>query len=86
MGLDKEGFSFQKYPVNFWDVYGEKGMPLRTTVSEMGPLLLSRILDLNDTQSDILSIIFKIADDEGLLLIDTKDLRAMLQYVSENTK
>lgn len=61
-------------------------MPLRTTVSEMGPLLLSRILDLNDTQSDILSIIFKIADDEGLLLIDTKDLRAMLQYVSENTK
>lgn len=86
MGLDKEGFSFQKYPVNFWDVYGEKGMPLRTTVSEMGPLLLSRILDLNDTQSDILSIIFKIADDEGLLLIDTKDLRAMLQYVSENSK
>lgn len=61
-------------------------MPLRTTVSEMGPLLLSRILDLNDTQSDILSIIFKIADDEGLLLIDTKDLRAMLQYVSENAK
>lgn len=86
MGLKEEGFSFRKYPVNFWDVYGEKGIPLRTTISEMGPLLLSRILDLNETQSDILSIIFKIADDEGLLLIDTKDLRAMLQYVGENAK
>lgn len=86
MGLLKEDFSFQKYPVNFWDVYGEQGMPLRTTISEMGPLLLSRILDLNETQSDILSVIFKIADDEGLLLIDTKDLRAMLQYVGENAK
>lgn len=86
MGLKEEGFAFRKYPVNFWDVYGEKGIPLRTTISEMGPLLLSRILDLNETQSDILSIIFKIADDEGLLLIDTKDLRAMLQYVGENAK
>ena len=86
MGLMEEGFSFRNYPVNFWDVYGEKGMPLRTTISEMGPLLLSRILDLNDTQSDILSVIFKIADDEGLLLIDTKDLRSMIQYVSENAK
>ena len=86
MGLTSEGFSFRKYPVNFWDVYGEKGMPLRTTVSEMGPLLLSQILGLNDTQSSILSVVFKIADDEGLLLVDTKDLRSMLQYVGENAK
>ena len=86
LGLSEEGFAYKSYPVTFWDVYGEKGLPLRTTISEMGPLLLSRILNLNDTQSDILTIIFKIADDEGLLLIDTKDLRAMLQYVSENAK
>lgn len=72
------------HPVNFWDVYGEMGLPLRTTISEMGPMLLSRILGLNQTQSDVLTIIFKIADDERLLLIDTKDLRAMLAYVSEN--
>lgn len=72
------------HPVNFWDVYGEMGMPLRTTISEMGPMLLSRILGLNQTQSDVLTIIFKIADDERLILTDTKDLRAMLAYVSEN--
>ena len=86
MGLSEAGFQLHAYPVNFWDVYGEKGMPLRTTISEMGPLLLSRILGLNDTQSDILTVIFKIADDENLLLIDTKDLRSMLQYVGENAK
>ena len=86
MGLSEAGFLLHSYPVNFWDVYGEKGMPLRTTISEMGPLLLSRILGLNDTQSDILTVIFKIADDENLLLIDTKDLRSMLQYVGENAK
>lgn len=86
MGLREEGFNYHPYPVNYWDIYGEKGMPLRTTISEMGPLLLSRIMDLNDIQSDILTIIFKIADDENLLLIDTKDLRAMLQYVGENSK
>ena len=86
LGLEKEGFAYHAYPVTFWDVFGEKGLPLRTTITEIGPLLLSRILNLNDTQSDILTIIFKIADDEGLLLIDTKDLRAMLQYVSENAK
>ena len=86
LGLSELGFSLKKYPVNFFDIYGEKGMPLRTTVSEMGPLLLSRILDLNDTQSDILTVIFKIADDQDLLLIDTKDLKAMLQYVGENAK
>ncbi|MBQ8598140.1 MAG: DUF853 family protein [Lachnospiraceae bacterium] len=86
MGLREEGFTYHSYPVNYWDIYGEKGMPLRTTISEMGPLLLARIMDLNDIQSDILTIIFKIADDENLLLIDTKDLRAMLQYVGENSK
>ncbi len=86
MGLFERGFNFKGFPSNYWDVYAEKGMPLRTTVSEMGPLLLSRILDLNDTQTDILTVIFKIADDEGLLLIDTKDLRSMLQFVSEHAR
>jgi len=83
MSLKDIGFEFKKYPVNYWDVYGETGMPLRTTVTEMGPLLLSRILGLNATQTDIMSVVFKIADDEGMLLIDTKDLRSMLQYVGE---
>ncbi len=86
MKLNEYGFDFQAYPTTYWDVYGENGMPLRTTISEMGPLLLSRILDLNDTQSDILTVIFKIADDEGLLLLDTKDLKSMIQYVSEHNK
>lgn len=86
MGLFERGFNFKGFPSNYWDVYAEKGMPLRTTVSEMGPLLLARILDLNDTQTDILTVIFKIADDEGLLLIDTKDLRSMLQFVSEHAR
>ncbi|MBP5197722.1 MAG: DUF853 family protein [Lachnospiraceae bacterium] len=84
MGLKDAGYEFDSFPVNMWDVYGEKGMPLRTTISEIGPLLLSRIMGLNDTQSDILNIVFKIADDEGLLLIDTKDLKSMIQYVGEN--
>ena len=86
MGLAEEGFDFSSYPTPYWDIYGEKGMPLRATISEMGPLLLSRILDLNETQSDILTVIFKIADDEGLLLLDTKDLRSMIQYVSDHAK
>ena len=85
MGLAEEGFEFSAYPTTYWDIYGEKGMPLRATISEMGPLLLSRILDLNETQSDILTVIFKI-DDEGLLLLDTKDLKSMIQYVSEHAK
>jgi len=71
-------------PVVFWDVFGEQGHPLRATVSEMGPLLLSRILELNDVQEGVLALVFKVADDQGLLLLDLKDLRAMLQYVSEN--
>ncbi|MBQ6322060.1 MAG: DUF853 family protein [Lachnospiraceae bacterium] len=85
-GLREDGFTFSSYPTVFWDVYGEKGLPLRTTISEMGPLLLGRILELNPTQMDVLTVVFRIADDEGLLLIDTKDLRSMLQYVSENAK
>ena len=85
-GLDQYGFSYKGYPVTFWDIYGEKGIQLRTTISEMGPLLLSRIMKLNELQTNILSIIFKIADDSGLLLIDTKDLKAMLNHVNHNHK
>lgn len=73
-------------PVIFWDVFGKKGHPVRTTVSEMGPLLLSSLLDLNPTQEGVLSIAFAVADDEGLLLLDMDDLRAMLAHVSENAK
>jgi DNA helicase HerA-like ATPase len=71
-------------PVAFWDVFGERGHPVRATVSDMGPLLLSRLLSLNDTQEGVLNLVFKIADDAQLLLIDTKDLRAVLQFVGEN--
>ena len=83
-GLADCGFRYQAYPSTFWDVFGQMGIPVRTTVSEMGPLLLSKLLDLTPTQADILTLVFKIADDEGLLLIDTKDLKSMLQYVAEN--
>lgn len=86
LGLAQLGFDFDSFPTNYWDIYGEKGLPLRTTISEMGPLLLARILGLNEVQSDILTVLFKIADDEEMLLLDTKDLRAMLQYVGENAK
>lgn len=79
-----EDFSFKAYPTVFWDIFGKKGLPLRTTISEFGPMLLAKLLDLNQIQTDILNIIFKIADDEGLLLIDLKDLKSMLNYVSEN--
>ena len=84
MGL--EGFDYTSFPVRFWDVYGAKGHPVRTTISEMGPDLLSRLLNLNDTQSGILRIVFRIADEKGLLLIDLKDLRSMIQYVGDNAK
>ena len=76
----------QLHPANFWDIYGKCGIPLRTTISEMGPLLLGRILDLSDVQKSVLSVVFKIADDENLLLIDTKDLKSMLAYVAEKSK
>ncbi|MCB5362856.1 DUF853 domain-containing protein [Pusillimonas sp. CC-YST705] len=73
-------------PVTFWDVFGEQGHPVRATISDMGPLLLSRMLELNDTQEGVLNLVFRLADDEGMLLLDLKDLRAMLQYVSERSK
>ncbi|MFM8395186.1 MAG: helicase HerA-like domain-containing protein, partial [Acidobacteriota bacterium] len=79
-------FKFQSYPVLFWDVFGEQGHPLRTTISEIGPLLLSRILNLNETQSGVLTLVFKVADDQGMLLLDLKDLRAMLQHIADNAK
>lgn len=75
---------FKSSPVVFWDLFGEQGHPIRTTISEIGPLLLARILNLNDTQEGVLSAVFRIADDQGLLLIDFKDLKAMLSYVSEH--
>lgn len=78
------GIDFAGSPVTFWDMFGEQGHPIRTTVSEIGPVLLSRMLNLNDTQEGVLSAVFRIADDQGLLLIDFKDLKAMLTYVSEN--
>jgi hypothetical protein len=72
------------FPVCFWDIFGELGHPLRTTISEMGPLLLSRLLNLNDVQAGVLNLVFKIADDNGLLLLDLKDLRKMLEFVGEH--
>ncbi len=78
--------AFQAFPVTFWDVFGESGHPLRATVSDMGPLLLSRMLGLNDTQEGVLHLVFKIADERGMLLLDSKDLRAMLQYIGDNAR
>lgn len=82
MGLTDYGFSGS--PVTFWDVFGEQGHPVRATASDMGPLLFSRLLDLNETQSGVLTAVYKIADDNGLLLLDLKDLRSMLDYVGSN--
>ncbi len=82
--MNIENFGYNAYPVRFWDVYGKIGLPVRTTVSDMGPELISRLLGLNDTQSGIMRIVFRIADDEGLLLLDLKDLRSLLQYVGDN--
>jgi len=82
--LKLKDFAFSGSPVVFWDIYGEQGHPVRTTISDMGPLLLSRMFNLNEIQSGVLSLVFKIADDNGLLLLDIKDLRAMLQYAGDN--
>jgi uncharacterized protein len=79
-----QDFKYAGYPTVFWDLYGQQGHPVRTTISDMGPLLMSRLLKLNETQSGVLALVFKIADDNGLLLLDLKDLRAMLQYVGDN--
>ncbi len=84
LGLDPNDFGAP--PAVFWDIFGEQGHPLRTTVSEIGPLLLARLLDLNETQAGVLNIAFRLADEQGLLLLDLKDLRAMLAHVSENAR
>ena len=81
-----ENPQFQSCPVRFFDVYGQQGHPMRATISQMGPLLLSRLLGLNETQDGVLNIVFRIADDRGLLLIDIKDLRSMLDYVAKHAK
>ena len=79
-----ENVNFEGCPVTLWDVFGKQGHPLRATVSEMGPLLLARLLQLNDTQEGVLSLAFKIADENGLILLDLKDLQSLLMFVGEN--
>ena len=81
-----ENPQFQPCPVRFYDVYGEQGHPIRATISQMGPQLLSRLLGLNETQDGVLNIVFRIADERGLLILDMKDLRAMLDYVAKHAK
>jgi len=82
--LGLEDFAFKGFPAVYWDLLGKQGHPIRTTVSEMGPLLLARLLNLNDTQEGVLNLVFKVADDQGLLLLDLKDLRGLLAHVSEH--
>jgi uncharacterized protein len=84
--LSLNDFKYQGFPTLFWDVFGTEGHPVRTTISEMGPLLLSRLLGLNEVQSGVLNIVFKVADDLGMLLIDLKDLRHMLKFIGDNAK
>ena len=84
LGIEKDAFPMRRYPVRFWDVYGEGGHPVRTTVSDMGAELLSRLLGLTDVQKGVLSIAFRVADDNGWLLVDLKDLRAMVAYVTDH--
>ena len=79
-----EGWEYRAYPTRFWDIFGEKGLPVRVTVSKMGPTLLGRLLNLTEIQTGVLNIVFRVADEHGLLLLDLKDLRAMLQFVGEN--
>jgi DNA double-strand break repair helicase HerA and related ATPase len=82
--LAVDGFQYSSFPTTFWDLYGQQGHPVRTTISDMGPLLMARLLNLNETQSGVLTLAFKIADDNGMLLLDLKDLRSMLQHVGDN--
>ena len=84
--LGMEDYAYSDNPVIFWDLFGEQGHPIRTTISEMGPLLLARLLDLNDTQEGVLQIVFRHADDNGLLLLDFEDLQAVLAWAAENAK
>lgn len=84
--LGLSDFAPEGFPVVFWDMFGEQGHPVRTTISEMGPLLLARLLNLNPTQEGILTLAFKVADDQGLLLLDLKDLQAMVRFVGDNAK
>ncbi len=84
IGLDE--YHYAGFPVVFWDLYGKQGHPIRTTVSEMGPLLLARLMDLNETQEGVLYAAFRFADDEGMLVLDLKDLRALLTFIGENAK
>lgn len=86
LALTQGQFAYQACPVTLWDLYGEQGHPVRTTISEMGPLLLARLLNLNDVQEGVLNICFRVADENGLLLLDLKDLRAMLNHVAENAR
>ena len=81
-----EDYQQRPFPVVFWDLFGEQGHPIRTTISEMGPLLLAQLLGLNDTQEGVLSVVFEVADDQGMLLLDLNDLRSLLHYVGENSK
>src|SRR5690349_13725577 len=82
--LKIDGYSGRAFPTIFWDLFGEKGHPVRTTVSEIGPVLMARLLQLNDTQEGVLNIVFKVADEQGLLLLDFKDLQSVLQWTAEN--
>ena len=82
--LKLSGYTPRGNPVLFWDIYGQKGHPLRTTISELGPVLLARLFDLNEVQSGVLQIAFSLADDRGLLLLDLKDLRSLLAWMSEH--
>jgi len=84
IGFDDYGY--EDFPVTFWDLFGKKGHPIRTTISEMGPLLLSRLMELSEAQEGILNIAFRVADEEGMLLLDLKDLRALLVWIGENSK
>lgn len=83
--IDFDDYSYRAFPVIFWDLFGEQGHPIRTTISEMGPLLLSRLMGLNDTQEGVLNIAFRVADEEGLLLLDLKDLRSLMSHVAERS-
>ncbi|MFK7902355.1 MAG: helicase HerA-like domain-containing protein, partial [Nitratireductor sp.] len=85
IGLNEE-YEYQEFPVIFWDLFGKQGHPIRATISEMGPLILARLMSLNETQEGVLNIAFKVADDEGLLLLDLKDLRLLLANVAERKK